>query len=130
MASATNTTQYSATYTGPKTDAIHKQYRVLPNGIVAASYLEGTSFLNITATTASTVIKTGAGTLCAVFINGGSSTSTVTLYDNTAASGTKIGTISTLASQSPIFLPFNAAFATGLTVAATITSTDITVTYL
>ncbi len=51
-------------------------------------------FTNINGTTAGTLIKQGAGNLRRVTINTKPGTSGVlTIYDNTAASGTKIATI-------------------------------------
>ena len=49
------------------------------------------SFLNM-ASTVSTVVKTGAGMLHAIVINK-SANGTITVYDNTAGSGTKIATL-------------------------------------
>ena len=51
----------------------------------------GFSFLNMVSTV-STVVKTGAGMLHAIVINK-SVNGTITVYDNTAGSGTKIATL-------------------------------------
>lgn len=114
----------------PLTDLILRSYREVPNGVAIAGFAEGNSYLNVTANTAGTTIKSGQGTLVAVMINTkGASGNVLTMYDNTAASGTKIATIDTTASLT--FLPYNAAFGTGLTIVlATGTAADLTFTYL
>lgn len=87
-----------------------------------------TSFLfsNITTTT-TTVVKSGVGVLRGITVNTlGSVASTVTIYDNTAGSGTKIGTINSLTLSGQF--EFDIAFATGLTVVTT-GAPDITVAY-
>lgn len=88
----------------------------------------GYSFSNIS-TDATTVVKSGAGVLNAVTVNTkGTVASTVTIYDNTAASGTVIATIDSL-NLSGQFL-FSVAFTTGLTVVTTGTvAPNITVSY-
>jgi hypothetical protein len=58
------------------------------------------------------VIATGAGVLVGVSLN--TNGGTVTLYDNTAPSGTSIGIIASDAPEG--FFPFGIAFTTGLTV--------------
>lgn len=86
------------------------------------------SFSNITTATTTTV-KSGAGTLRSVTINSlGTVASVVTIYDNTAGSGTKIGTIDSLTLKGTF--TFDAAFSTGLTIVSTGTlAPDITVSY-
>lgn len=87
------------------------------------------SFLNI-AGAATTVVKSGAGTLVSAVINRTVALGVVTIYDNTAGSGTKIATITqpaaVLASQAN--LPYNAAFSTGLTVVTSLAD-DITIIF-
>lgn len=87
------------------------------------------SYLNVAAGTATTVVKSGAGIFASITINTkGASSNTLTVYDNTAGSGTKIATIDTTAAQ--VTLNFNVAFAAGLTiVSATGTGADYTVAY-
>jgi len=83
---------------------------------------------NVT-TNATTTVKRGSGILHAIVINTkGASANTVTIYDNTAASGTKIGTIDSTAVTGTIL--FDARFGTGLTV-VTVTGTapDMTVVF-
>lgn len=91
------------------------------------SQASGWSFGNVTTNTTST-LKTGAGVLHCVTVNILGTTSQVVLYDNTAGSGTKIGTVTTLiAGQTGCY---DAAFATGLTIVTTgALAADITVSY-
>jgi hypothetical protein len=76
-----------------------------------------------TATT--TTCKSGSGVLERIIVNTGASTTTVTVYDNTAGSGTKIATASTTAQGTLIY---GCHFGTGLTVVTSGTA-DITVVY-
>lgn len=83
-------------------------------------------YKNITSS-ATTVVKTGAGTLLAVVVNTAGSSWTATVYDNTAGSGTKIATLS---ANAQVFLPYGVQFGTGLTVVtAGTTAGDITVVW-
>lgn len=88
----------------------------------------GNSFLNITTSTTSAV-KSGAGVLHTVCVNSlGTVASTAVVYDNTAASGTKIATLNTLALLG--CQTYDVAFSTGLTIVSTGTiAPDITVSY-
>jgi len=92
-------------------------------------YTAAALFLNVTAVTAGTQVKTGSGVLHSVIINtAGSGAATITLYDGTNASGTKIATLNT--SVSPFVATYGAAFTTGLFIVVTgTTSGDITITY-
>lgn len=99
------------------------------------------SFQNITTNT-TTTIKSGAGLFHGFTVNnnGFTTAGTITVYDNTAGSGTKIGTY-TLPLQPPgtvllatTFFPpqmLDVSFATGLTfvTATTAPAADITVSY-
>lgn len=78
---------------------------------------------------ATTVIRTGPGVLHNININTkGLSSNVVTIYDNTAASGTKIATIDSTVDYGP--LNFDVTFATGLTIViGTGTAADITVSW-
>jgi hypothetical protein len=79
-----------------------------------------------TATT--TVVKTGPGVLHAFTVGTGGASSTATVYDNTAASGTVLAVISTAAQAN---LVLDIGFSIGLTVVtATGTPADITVSYV
>lgn len=84
-------------------------------------------YLNITGT-ATTTVKTGGGILHTICVNTPAATETVTIYDNTAGSGTKIGTITVFASTNPC-LTYDVAFATGLTLVTATASSDLTVSY-
>lgn len=98
------------------------------------------SYRNITGN--STVeVKSSAGVIMGIMINNNSTGGTITIYDNTAASGTKIGTLQIgtpsggLLSTSGItgtsgFIAINTKFTTGLTVVtAGSTSNDVTIIY-
>jgi hypothetical protein len=86
-------------------------------------------FLNIVlAAPTTTVVKTGPGILHTICINTTAATGTVTIYDNTAGSGTKIGTITAFASTNPCFT-YDAGFTTGLTIVTATAANDLTVTY-
>lgn len=94
----------------------------------------GASFLNIAAGQATTVVKSGAGTLYALVLNSAATaTNTTIMYDNTAGSGTAIGRPAVTTATVPTTLTFGAAglaFATGLTiVTATANGGDMTVIY-
>lgn len=90
----------------------------------------GYSYGNITTQT-TTVLKTGAGILRTITFNNPTATAVVTIYDNTAASGSAlIGTITVPASPMPVSLRYDAAFATGLTVKTATANSDITVTFI
>ena len=82
------------------------------------------SYSNITTATTTTV-KTGSGFLHAIVVNT-TAAGTITIYDNTAASGNKIGTMAASIGQNTYF--YNVQFATGLTV-VTAAASDITVSY-
>lgn len=90
---------------------------------------EASAYLNI-ATNTTTTVKKGTGVLVAIVINKAVAASVITIYDNTAGSGTKIGTITQpatlLSSQGE--LVYFAKFATGLTI-VTSAADDITVIY-
>lgn len=87
----------------------------------------GNSFVNITTAT-TTVVKASGGILERVVINTVGAGSTITLYDNaSAASGTKIGTLTSALQAS---LSYNVAFSNGLVaVTASGTAADVTFVY-
>jgi hypothetical protein len=87
------------------------------------------SSTNITTATTTTV-KSGQGILRAIIFNKPVVLGVTTIYDNTAASGTKIGTITNPAAllQQQMVIPYNVRFQTGLTI-VTSTADDITVVY-
>lgn len=80
---------------------------------------------NITTAT-TTVVKTGPGIFVAVIANA-VTTGTITIYDNTAASGTKIATIAAGVDPGSAF-PYLCQFTNGLTV-VTSAADNITVTW-
>lgn len=84
-------------------------------------------YLNITGQ-ATTTVKSGSGILHTICVNTPAATETITIYDNTAASGTKIGTITVFASTNPC-LTYDVNFATGLTLVTATASSDLTVSY-
>jgi hypothetical protein len=67
--------------------------------------------------------------LHSITFNTPAATETVTIYDNTAASGTKIETITVPSSPAPVTLTYDVAFNTGLTIVTATASGDITVAY-
>jgi hypothetical protein len=84
------------------------------------------NYTNI-ATNATTVIASTAGSLCRITVNKVGTTSTATVYDNSAASGTIIATLSTVAVGT---LHYMCRYSTGLTiVTAGAAAADITVTW-
>lgn len=91
----------------------------------------GYSFVNITlAAPTTTVVKTSAGILHTITFNKPVATGVITIYDNTAASGTVIGTITVPASPQPVTLEFDVAFGTGLTITTATAAQDITVSFI
>lgn len=100
--------------------------------LVDASARPGWSFSNLTGS-ATTTVKSGAGVLHSIVINRSALSGTITIYDNTAGSGTKIGTITygvlTLLTDPPINAVYDVSFATGLTLVLSGTNLDITVSY-
>lgn len=102
----------------------------LPAGTNSIGSLNGFASVHVASAT-TTVVKSGAGVLHTLTINKPVASDTITIYDNTAGSGTAIAipTIpSTVTGESPFTLIYDAAFATGLTV-VTSGSDDITVSY-
>jgi hypothetical protein len=91
---------------------------------VQSSYL----YSNITTDT-TTVVKSGAGVLHTVCFNTPLATEVTTIFDNTAASGTKIGTWTTPASPVASCILYDVAFTTGLTILTATAAGDITVSY-
>lgn len=77
-----------------------------------------------TATT--TVVKSGAGFLHSIILSGGVNTGTITIYDNTSASGTIIGVIDNDGDNETVI--YDCKFTTGLTV-VTSTAKKLTVVY-
>lgn len=84
-------------------------------------------YLNIT-NKFTTTVKSGGGILHTICVNTPAGAETITIYDNTAASGTKIGTITVFASTNPC-LTYDVNFTTGLTIVTSTDSFDLTVSY-
>lgn len=124
----------SAGLTTPGVQPVAEQFApVAEDNVVGVIRVEQRfSFTNIVTNTTTTV-KSGAGLLHRIILNTQVASEVITIYDNTAASGTKIGTITmpaALLGDGPINIEYNALFATGLTiVTATGASVDLTVIY-
>lgn len=114
-----------AASTAPATTDPALVVAVSPNSTVTPA---GFSYKNIT-TDATTTVKSAAGVLHTITFNAPTATETVTIYDNTAGSGTKIGTITIPASPMPITLTYDVSFTTGLTIVTATATSDITVSY-
>ena len=71
-------------------------------------------YTNITGQ-ATTTIKSGSGVLHTICVNTAAATETITIYDNTAGSGTKIGTATVYGSDNHC-LKYDIHFAIGLTI--------------
>jgi hypothetical protein len=74
---------------------------------------------------ATTLVKSGSGSLHSINVNNKGSTVTITIYDSLTASGTKIATMTLTAEGTQTF---DVSFSTGLTVVTSGTA-DITVSY-
>lgn len=87
------------------------------------------AYKNITAA-ATTVCKAGSGQLFVINLNNMAAGSVMTIFDNTAGSGTVIGTYTqgAAAQVSPVTLFYDLKFNTGLTIVTTNTN-DITVSF-
>lgn len=81
---------------------------------------------NNISTGTTTTVKSGTGILHAITINT-TAAATITIYDNTAGSGTKIGTIAASPAIGSTFV-YNVAFNTGLTI-VTAGASDLTVSF-
>lgn len=122
---AYNNTSWDRLYTAP--GAAAKGNAGL--GVLAVEEA-GRTFSNITTATTATV-KSGKGFFHTLTLNTFIASATITIYDNTTGSGTKIATLtlpSTITGDAPITLTYDIAFATGLTI-VTSGATDITATY-
>ena len=80
-------------------------------------------YTNITGQ-ATTTVKSGSGILHTICVNTPAATETITIYDNTAGSGTKIGTITVFASTNPC-LTYDVNFTVGLTLVTATASSDL-----
>lgn len=105
---------------------------VLLNSRLRADVIYGSPQLVITAykythitTDATTTLKSGGGILHTICINNPTATATVTIYDNTAGSGTVIGVITEAATTQGCFT-YDVNFTTGLTIVTAVAVSDIT----
>ena len=87
----------------------------------------GYAFANIAAIGTNTV-KSAAGVLHTFCINTAANNGTITVYDNTTATGTKIATITSY-TATPFCSQYDVAFATGLTIVTATATPDFTVSY-
>lgn len=86
------------------------------------------TYTNMTSATTTTA-KSGAGILHGIVVSKAIAAATITVYDNTSGSGTKIATITfgaALLTDPPLLAIFDTSFATGLTV-VTSGATDLTI---
>jgi hypothetical protein len=91
-----------------------------------ANQVSGQQYAHITSAT-TTVVKPARGTLVRILFNL-SAAGAVTVYDNTAASGTVIAVISASAAGTPYGVTFECDFKVGLTI-VTAATVDLTVVY-
>ncbi len=82
------------------------------------------TYTNQAGTTAGVTVKSGAGFLHTLTVNTPAASGVVTLYDNTAASGTKIGTWSCATFEGSFVL--DVTFATGLELVVATGACDVT----
>jgi hypothetical protein len=88
-----------------------------------------TNYTNIKTNT-TTVVKSGSGSLAQIQVNNPGSGWTMTIYDNTAGSGTLIGTTTAISALAGGTLIYTTTFNTGLTiVTAGTTAGDLTVSW-
>lgn len=76
-----------------------------------------------------TVVATGTGVLHSITFNKPTATGVVTVYNNTAASGTVLATITTPANPLPVTLIYDISFGIGLTITTATAAQDITVSW-
>lgn len=88
-----------------------------------------TQYTGVNVTTGTNVIATGNGVLHSLTFNKPVATGVITIYNNTAASGTKLATITVPASPQPVTLMYDIAFGIGLTIGIATADQDITVAY-
>jgi hypothetical protein len=100
---------------------------VLAATTAAAQEPQGWAYKNIVSAT-TTTLKSKPGYLHSICINTPSVSATVTVYDNTAASGTKIGTLTSFASLPGCFT-YDVSFWLGLMIVTSSASTDVTVSF-
>lgn len=82
------------------------------------------------AAAATLVVKSGPGVLHTLTLNTPTEATVITVYDNTAGSGTVIAVVTVAAGMSPGTLFLDAAFTIGCTVVMASANSDITLTYI
>lgn len=98
---------------------------------VNTGVIAGYSSSNITAAApTTTVVRTGSGILHSITLNKPAATGVITVYDNTAASGTVLATITTPANPQPVTLIYDLYFQTGLTIVTATAAQDITISFI
>lgn len=91
----------------------------------------GYNSVNITlAAPTNTTVKSGEGILHTITFNKPVATGVVTIYDNTAASGAVLATITVPASPQPVTLFYDVHFKVGLVITTATAAQDITVSYV
>jgi hypothetical protein len=81
---------------------------------------------------ATTLVKTGSGTLHNIVINRTIASATITVYDGVDATGTLFALITapaTLLSDGPVTATYDCQFSTGLCIVTTGSNLDLTVTF-
>ena len=79
-------------------------------------------------TDATTTLKTSGGILHTICINNPTATATITVYDNTAASGTIIAIITEVSTTQGCFT-YDINYTVGLTIVTAVATSDITVSW-
>jgi hypothetical protein len=104
---------------------------VYEDNVIGVAVVEQRYTFTPITTATTTVIKSGAGFLHRIIWNKRIATGVTTIYDNTSAAGTKIGTVTVgaaILSDPPNVTAYNCSFATGLTI-VTSQAEDITVVW-
>ncbi len=90
------------------------------------------SFLNVTASIASTVAKSSAGTLHSIVMNSAAAAgNTTTIYDSAVGANSTIAFIAATTATVPTTLIFDVAFLNGLSIVTTVANGgDMTISYI
>ena len=87
--------------------------------------------LQTKALTASGAVRSGPGALAGVLITGGADAASVTIYDNTAGSGTKLAVVKAAINTTAVWTPSQPQVCSkGLYATITGTTPDVFITYL
>jgi hypothetical protein len=89
----------------------------------------GYKYKNITTAT-TTLIKTGAGFLHSITINGSTASGVIEVDDALTHTTPIIGTLTMTTSPFPITLIYDVEFTTGLSITTSVEATDLTVSYI